>query len=129
MAVCYCGSNQDYSVCCGLYIEKNQVAPSPEALMRSRYSAYAQAKIDYIMATMRGAPLKGFEAASAKAWAESCEWVGLTVLKARYNPSDPLRGIVEFKAYYRLQNTEHCMHEKSLFQRIAGRWFYIGTKV
>lgn len=124
MLVCYCGKAESYAACCGLCIDQHRVALSPEALMRSRYSAYAQAKIDYIAATMCGPAAEHFEPVSAKEWAESCQWLRLEVLKARYDRQDSNRAMVEFKAYYRQQDIEHCLHEKSVFIRQQGRWFY-----
>ena len=48
MEICPCGSGKDYVQCCSPYIQGTQVAPTAEALMRSRYSAYATSEIDYI---------------------------------------------------------------------------------
>ena len=48
--LCPCNSGKDYRVCCGLYHE-GEVAPTPTALMRSRYSAFALENADYLLAT------------------------------------------------------------------------------
>src|SRR4051794_7920111 len=50
MTQCPCCSGLDYNVCCKTYHE-GQPAPTPLALMRSRYSGYALRKIDYIIKT------------------------------------------------------------------------------
>lgn len=121
---CYCGALKAYEACCGLYIDQGQYALSPEALMRSRYSAYVQAKMDYIMATMCGPAAEGFDPVEAKAWAQRCDWLGLTVVKARYHLSKNDQAMVEFKAYYRENGQDHCLHEKSVFLRQHQRWFY-----
>jgi SEC-C motif domain protein len=42
---CFCGSDQLYAACCGLY-HAGEFPPTPETLMRARYSAYAFGKID-----------------------------------------------------------------------------------
>lgn len=125
MIACYCGKAQPYEACCGLYIDQHQLPLSPEALMRSRYSAYVQAKIDYIAATMCGPAADQFDPLAAKEWAESCQWLRLDVIKARYHRTDANQAMVEFKAYYRAQNVEHCLHEKSVFHRKQGRWWYV----
>ena len=50
---CPCGSGAPYADCCGrwhagpLHLQ----APSAEALMRSRYSAFVLARPDYLLAT------------------------------------------------------------------------------
>ncbi len=38
--LCPCGSNKPYTDCCARYVEGNKHAPTAEALMRSRYTAY-----------------------------------------------------------------------------------------
>jgi uncharacterized protein YchJ len=38
---CYCGSQLNFNDCCNRYINGSQIAATAEALMRSRYSAYA----------------------------------------------------------------------------------------
>ena len=128
MFTCYCGLLKSYQDCCGPYIDAGGLPLSPEALMRSRYSAYAQAKVDYIVETMRGAALEGFDPVEAKAWAERVEWLGFIVLKARYSVRNSNKAQVEFKAYYREGNVEQCLHELSDFERLQGRWFYTSGK-
>ena len=40
------------------------------------------------------------------------------------------KGLVEFRARYRDdKGQEQVMHEKSVFQRSGGRWFYVGGEV
>lgn len=52
MASCPCGSGSDYVACCAPYHAGEAEAPSPEALMRSRYSAFALGKAEYLWATL-----------------------------------------------------------------------------
>lgn len=122
---CPCGSQISYQHCCGRYIDGKATANSPEALMRSRYSAYTLANIDYIAKTMQGPAAKGFDYQLTKQWAESVEWRGLEVIKASIDLHSPTLGTVEFKASYYYQNQLHIMHELSQFQLIEGHWYYI----
>ncbi len=48
---CPCGSGKPYSGCCSRYHSGNAAAPSPEALLRARFSAYAMQLVDYIVDT------------------------------------------------------------------------------
>ncbi len=121
---CFCGSLKAYRECCSLFIDDTWIPLSPEALMRSRYSAYAQAKMAYIVSTMCGPALEGFAVLTTEAWAKRVEWLRLIVIKARYSTRDSNQAIVEFKAYYREDGVEQCLHEKSLFLRFQGKWFY-----
>src|SRR5438552_688094 len=97
MTHCPCCSKKSYESCCGPYLSGIAQAPTPEALMRSRYTAYSKANIDYIAHTMQGRAAEGFNPEEAKKWAKSIRWIRLEVLSASM---DGDRGEVEFKAYY-----------------------------
>ena len=47
---CPCHSGRKYKRCCRL-VHEGQPAASPEALMRSRYSAYVHGEVDYLLNT------------------------------------------------------------------------------
>jgi SEC-C motif-containing protein len=126
--LCPCKSEKEYAQCCEPFIAENQLPDTPEQLMRSRYTAYTQANIDYIIATMKDAALKDFDKASAKQWAESVTWVKLKVLHAYIDSAIPDTGFVEFKAYYRYKKQMHVMHEFSEFKKLNHQWFYVGAK-
>ena len=68
MSKCPCCSKLDYKACCGLYHNAYEMPKIPESLMRSRYSAYAMANIDYIKKTMQGKALETFNEQDAKTW-------------------------------------------------------------
>lgn len=123
---CPCGSQKSYQSCCGNYIDGSEAAPTPEALMRSRYTAYSIANIGYIKKTMADAAVANFNAKEAKKWAKSVRWVKLQVIHSHMDENNPARGTVEFKAYYRKHAQEHCLHENSEFILRDGQWFYVG---
>ena len=57
----------------------------------------------------------------------SCDWLGLEIV-AKEQKGD--QGVVEFRASFRDENgANQVMHEKSVFQRIGGSWFYVGGEV
>ena len=123
MSYCPCGSQINYVDCCGLYHVGTQAAPTPEKLMRSRYSAYALANIDYIQQSMRGKPLLNFNAQEAETWAKSVEWIGLKVIQVE--DVSPTLGYVEFIARFLEGGENRAIHEISEFRRIDGQWFYM----
>ena len=49
---CPCGNSQSYAACCGRYLDGNETAPTAEALMRSRYTAFVRGDIDYLEETL-----------------------------------------------------------------------------
>lgn len=122
MSNCHCGSNQPYASCCGIYISGLAYPPTPEALMRSRYTAYTLANIDYIVNTMTGPAALGFDPIAAKKWAKSLRWVRLEVLSSSTQGD---KGEVSFKAYFTVKNKPQVMMERSAFERINGRWLYV----
>jgi SEC-C motif domain protein len=123
MTDCPCGSQNTYVQCCAPYLTEKKYPLTPEALMRSRYTAYTMANIEYIEKTMCGPALVGFQAANATRWAKQVIWIGLKVLQTGLN--NPNKGYVEFKASFMENNVLKLMHEKSEFIREQGRWYYI----
>ena len=61
MTTCPCGSKKNYADCCQPFIELKKIPETPEQLMRSRYTAYTQANMDYIVRTMRGKAAADFD--------------------------------------------------------------------
>lgn len=120
---CPCGSDQAYDRCCGLFISGDAYPETPEQLMRSRYTAYTQANVDYIVKTMKGPAAEGYDTVRAKQWAKSLDWIGLTVLSTEEGSSDDV-GYVEFFAVIHEEGVAHQMQERSEFHRIDGRWYY-----
>lgn len=123
MTHCPCGTQKTYEQCCGLYLEKKQLPQTPEQLMRSRYTAYSLADIDYITHTMKGEILVGFNPIEAEQWAKSVTWLGLDVLSAE--PTDSDTGFVEFCARFMDHGQAKVIHELSEFHKEDGSWFYV----
>lgn len=128
MGFCYCCSGKTYQLCCGKFIDEANIPETAEELMRSRYSAYAQAKTDYIEKTMRGKAALCFDKAEAALWAKSLKWVGLKVLQVSFLPELD-KAYVEFLAFYCIEDRLHTIHEKSEFVRENGCWFYINGEL
>lgn len=122
--LCPCGSKKDYSQCCGLYIESTELAPTPEALMRSRFSAYCAGNIDYIKNTMREAALLQFDEISVRKRAKEIEWQGLTIIDT-FHRNGPEQGFVQFLASYKEDGHLHYLHELSEFKRHDNKWYYV----
>lgn len=120
--ICPCGTGKHYDNCCGAFIEKQNLPATPEELMRSRYTAYSQANIDYIVATMTSPASDDFDKEEARQWATKIAWLKLEVLKSG---QDGDKGMVEFRAHYAANGKQHAMHEISEFHLVDGQWFYV----
>lgn len=118
-AACPCGSGLPYERCCAPF-HKGDAAPTPEALMRSRYSAYALGLNGYVEATWDGAtrPAVLFEPGE-----ERPKWLSLEVLDAPAPEGDD--GLVRYRARGRTSRGAFRMTERSRFVRRGGRWFYV----
>lgn len=123
MSHCPCGTQKTYEQCCGLLLEHKQTAQTPEQLMRSRYTAYSLAKIDYIKNTMAGKPLISFNESEARTWAKNVIWIGLEVIQSYVET--PQKGFVEFIATFIDHNRLQTIHELSEFHKENDNWFYV----
>jgi SEC-C motif-containing protein len=111
-----------YGDCCEPYHAGVRAAPTAEALMRSRYSAFALEKADYILASWH--PSTRPERIEFTPGLE--QWLMLKVIGARENGDE---GEVEFVARSRIGGRAHELHEVSRFVREAGRWLYVSGRV
>ena len=123
MTPCPCGSNLACVACCGRY-HVGEAAPTAEALMRSRYAAYALGNLDYIEATCCGPSAVAFDRAEAEVLQPGTEWLGLEVGRTTRGGERDNEGTVSFTARYRHKGAEQTLVETSQFRRVDGRWFY-----
>jgi len=125
--LCPCGSEKDINECCGAIISGRKEALTAEELMRSRYTAFTRADINYLVKTQSPAAglRKEKERKKLKRWAQSVEWLYLSVSKVIDGGEDDDSGKVIFRAFY-IQNEEYDnIYEESMFEKIDGRWVYI----
>lgn len=123
---CPCGTEKRYLDCCGAYLQKKMIPETPEALMRSRYSAFVEKNVLYIRKTMRPPALQHFNKKRILDGKE--QWLGLNVIQSESDPHNPDIGYVEFIAHFQLNGKHHQIQEKSEFHRIDGKWYYVDGK-
>lgn len=115
---CPCGSSLEYSQCCEPYIKGAEPAPTPEALMRSRYSAYVQVETGYLRDTLAPESRSDYDENEVREWAKTSEWLGLEILEAQGDK-------VEFIAKYRTQGKVLEHHEVSTFRKKGDHWYFV----
>jgi len=118
-AACYCGSNKAYDNCCQPY-HNGLVAPTAEALMRSRYSAYVLRLEAYLLRTWHPDTRPGHLGLENDT---QPKWLGLSV--KRHESGEPDSAIVEFIARYKVGGKAEKLHETSRFLKIDHEWFYV----
>ena len=121
--LCPCGSSKTYAVCCEPY-HKNFNAPTCEALMRSRYSAFVFGLVNYLYETThpnhRAKKLKEEIAATCKGLA----WTGLSVLETWQGGECDKVGKVTFNAFFVQDGAKGLHEEHSRFKRFGKAWMY-----
>lgn len=109
--------------CCGRYLVglgAARPAPTAEALMRSRFTAFALGDEAHLRATWH-----------ADTRPTSCppdpqtRWLYLVIDEVVEGSPFHTSGIVEFTAVYRDGAGRGELHERSTFERIDGRWYYV----
>lgn len=122
---CPCGSESSYDKCCGMFIDGGATPESPEQLMRSRYTAYTKADVDYVSKTMSGRAGAAFNEEASKEWATNSEWKGLQIIKADPVKKDDTVGHVDFVVRYKSEDCDYMLHEISEFHKEDGAWYYV----
>ncbi|MGE5084931.1 MAG: YchJ family protein [Bacillota bacterium] len=123
---CPCGSEKNYLDCCGLYHSGKELAPTAEALMRSRYSAFAKNQMQFLSDTTDPQTLLDIDQEANQEWADRAKFLKLEIIKAEEKGT---KGTVEFKAFYSVDDEEYIHHEVSTFRKQAGQWFFKSGKV
>ncbi|WP_203731395.1 YchJ family protein [Streptomyces sp. SID12501] len=121
-SACPCGlaKTETYEKCCGRFHRGEAAAPTAEALMRSRYSAFARRDEPYLLRTWhpRTRPAGvGFDPGML--------WTGLEIIETGDGTAFHTTGTVTFRASYRGGSLE----ERSRFERVDGAWVYVDGDV
>ena len=119
---CPCGSVVAYHSCCGP-LHDGQAATTAEALMRSRYSAYATGHLDHVFRTWHP------RTRPAGLTLRDVQWLGLEIVRTVNGGVEDDTGLVEFRARFRGPEGAALLHEESRFERRAGRWVYVDGEV
>ncbi|GEC04412.1 UPF0225 protein [Streptomyces spinoverrucosus] len=113
---CPCGLAETYDMCCGRFHRGAAAAPTAEALMRSRYSAFVRRDEGYLLRTWhprtRPANLD---------LDPGMRWTGLEILGTTEGSAFHSTGTVTFRASFK----GGALHERSRFERVDGAWVYV----
>ncbi len=123
---CPCGSGATYGACCGPAHAGARESATAEALMRSRYSAFALGDAEYLVKTISSdhEDRSADPAALVAALREVCRtsrFMALTVKTAR---EDGDRATVSFHVRVFVGGRDRSFEETSAFVREDGAWRY-----
>ena len=121
---CPCGSGRDYADCCEPLILMTRPAQTAEALLRSRFSAYAREQVDYIFETVAPSQRHQHEIKTIRSWARNATWHQLEILDIQEGGADDDQGRIEFIAHYTEKGVRKRHHELAHFQKLDGRWYF-----
>jgi len=122
MTFCPCSPEKEFEQCCGPYLAGDQDAPTAEALMRSRYTAYVVKDYDYVIRTCQADNRPKQDEFTDQL---DLKWHGLEVLRTEQGQADDDQGVVEFVARYEAAGATYNHHEVSKFVKEEGKWYYL----
>ncbi|GAA1665419.1 YchJ family metal-binding protein [Glycomyces endophyticus] len=120
-AACPCGTGETYAACCGRFHSGAAKAPTAEALMRSRYSAFAVGDEAYLLRTWHPATRPDRIGLAD----DDRTWTGLEILGATGGTPLHTTGTVRFRARYTDADGPGSQTEDSAFERLGGDWLYL----
>lgn len=128
-SICPCGSGNTYTNCCAvLHHALNQPPCTPEALMRSRFSAFYLGKVDYLLTTQHPSQHREHEKEKIRHALDTHQWHSLRILAC--SAIKNAQASVEFIAFCTAQaGGLGQLHEKSNFRCEDQRWWYVDGKI
>lgn len=117
---CYCGSGETLVDCCKK-VQGNGAA-TPEELMRSRFSAYVESDVDYLLKTTHADGIEPNMRVELDYACATNRWIFLRVVDTP-RPSRN-EGVVEFVAYCQQGDEIGELHERSKFKKVNDSWVY-----
>lgn len=91
--------------------------------MRSRYTAYTIADVDYLLQTTHPDTRQNYQRANLLDWANRSTWLNLSIIGSN-NLQSKSEGTVEFVAHYKENEILKTHHEQSLFKSVKDVWFF-----
>lgn len=123
---CPCSPTRNYADCCKMAHDNILSVNTSETLMRSRYSAFVLADIDYLQKSHHSStrPSKK-EKKDTLQWTKSVEWVKLEIINTTKGVLNDIVGTVEFKAFFMERGQLNIIHENSNFSKENNHWVYV----
>ena len=130
MTKCVCGSGLEDTKCCAPILAGEKSAPTAEALLRSRYSAYVTGNLDYLEATCSPTALKEFDRLDAERFIEKAKWQGLDIKRTEAGCETDQTGTVECFFYCTYDGDKYVQHEIAQFVRgEKGNWLFENSEI
>lgn len=125
---CPCGSGLVFEKCCEPYL-KGRPAPTAEALMRSRYTAFVVGDVGHLYNTLDFSKRDKFDEAGIRAWMDKSLWIGLKIYSVEQGGRDDTWGEIEFAARFEMDGELKEHFERGRFKKKDGAWYYVDGRV
>lgn len=122
---CPCTSKKTYDRCCEPFILGKKQPETAEQLMRSRFTAYALRKVDYLIATTAEAKRAELDPEDLASYCASIACVSLKIVAAELGRPNDETGVVKFHASLQYGGKRTLHIERSTFARENGAWVYV----
>ncbi|WP_104087564.1 YchJ family protein [Arthrobacter sp. GMC3] len=121
---CPCQSGDTFGACCGRFLGAVGTAfpPTAQALMRSRFTAFATNDADYLLATWH----PEHRPTELELDPEQ-QWYRLDILDTKAGGPLDTDGVVTFRAHYRYHGARESFTETSSFVRTGRQWLYVAA--
>jgi len=120
---CPCRRGDEYAACCGPLLAGERPAATAEALMRSRYTAFAEGDAGYLLRSWHSSTRP------ARLDLDDTRWQFLEIVRTEHGGLFDQDGVVEFVAHYRTGAGRGVLHEVSRFAREDGQWRYVDGEI
>ena len=122
---CPCESKLTYDRCCEPYLTGKKLPETAEKLMRSRFTAYAMGRTDYLSATTAPEEREKLDVEELGRYCRAVKCISLRVLETEAGGPGDETGIVVFHAKLLINGKRMLHREKSRFVRDEGNWAYL----
>ena len=123
---CPCNPKKAYKDCCKIAHDNINNVTTAEQLMRSRYSSFVLADIEYLQKSHHSSTRpKKREKKEILAWTKSVQWLKLEVLNTQKGRENDESGTIEFKAFFIENGSMDIIHENSEFKKENNHWVYL----
>lgn len=122
---CPCTSKRPYAACCQPFLEGGKLPPTAVQLMRSRFTAYALGRVDYLITTTAEAKRAEIDREDLARYCASISCVSLKIVTTEQGGAGDEAGVVKFHASLSSGGKRHLHIERSTFVREEGAWRYV----
>jgi SEC-C motif-containing protein len=126
---CPCGKGESIETCCGPFIEGTKRPETAEDLMRSRYTAFATGRVDYIFETHDPERRGDIDENSTNDWSKNSEWLGFELVSSEAGGPTDDAGVIEFVARYKVKGVSIDHRERAVFRRAGDRWYFVDGQI